>query len=44
MPQAPSFVPNIFLAKPAECVKATERVFHAAGQASKVELPVVEPR
>jgi putative CocE/NonD family hydrolase len=37
-----TFVPNIFFAKPTEYKKATERVYHAAGQASFVELPVVE--
>jgi putative CocE/NonD family hydrolase len=39
-----TFVPNIFLAKPADYVKATERVFHAGAEASKIELPVVETR
>ncbi|CAN5669941.1 CocE/NonD family hydrolase [soil metagenome] len=37
-----TFVPNIFFAKPADYKKATERVYHAPGQASFVELPVVE--
>ena len=36
-----TFVPNIFFAKPEDYKKATERVYHAAGQASYVELPVV---
>jgi predicted acyl esterase len=36
-----TFVPNIFEAKPGDYVKATQRVYHAAGQASFVELPVV---
>jgi len=36
-----TFVPNIFFAKPADYVKATERVYHAAGQASYIDLPVV---
>ena len=36
-----TFVPNIFWAKPADYRKATQRVFHAPGQASFVELPVV---
>jgi len=36
-----TFVPNIFFAKPADYVKATQRVYHAAGQASYVDLPVV---
>jgi putative CocE/NonD family hydrolase len=38
-PQA--FVPSIFWAKPGDYVKATQRVYHAPGQASFVELPVV---
>jgi putative CocE/NonD family hydrolase len=37
-----TFVPNIFFAKPAEYVKATQRVYHAAGEASYIDLPVVE--
>jgi len=36
-----TFVPSIFWAKPADFVKATQRVFHAPGQASFVELPLV---
>jgi predicted acyl esterase len=36
-----TFVPNIFFAKPADYVKATQRVYHAAGQASYIDLPVV---
>ncbi|MES2129711.1 MAG: CocE/NonD family hydrolase [Pseudomonadota bacterium] len=36
-----SFVPNIFLAKPADYIKATQRVYHAAGMESAIELPVV---
>ncbi|HEY3350527.1 MAG TPA: CocE/NonD family hydrolase [Thermoanaerobaculia bacterium] len=36
-----TFVPSIFWAKPADYVKATQRVFHAPGQASFVELPLV---
>ena len=39
-----TFVPNIFLAKPGDYKKATQRVFHALGQASFVELPIVNPR
>ena len=38
-PQA--FVPNIFLAKPGDYVKATQRIYHAAGAASFIDLPVV---
>jgi len=36
-----TFVPNIFWAKPADFKKATQRVYHAPGKASFVELPVV---
>jgi putative CocE/NonD family hydrolase len=36
-----TFVPNIFFAKPADYVKATQRVYHAADEASFIELPVV---
>ena len=36
-----TYVPNIFFAKPQDYVKATERVYHAAGEASFIELPVV---
>ena len=36
-----TFVPNIFFAKPEDYKRATERVYHSAGQASYVELPVV---
>ena len=36
-----TFVPNIFWAKPEDYRKATQRIYHAAGQASFVELPVV---
>jgi len=36
-----TFVPNIFWAKPGDYVKATQRVYHAPGQASFVELPIV---
>ena len=36
-----TFVPNIFWAKPEDYRKATQRVYHAPGQASFVELPVV---
>ena len=39
-----TFVPNIFWAKPEDYKKATQRVYHAAGQASAVELPVVEEK
>jgi len=36
-----TFVPNIFFAKPSDYVKATQRVYHAAGQASYIALAVV---
>jgi predicted acyl esterase len=35
------YVPNIFFAKPQDYVKATQRVYHAAGEASFIDLPVV---
>ncbi len=35
------FVPNIFEAKPADYEKATQRVWHEAGEASFISLPVV---
>ncbi len=34
-------MPNIFFAKPADYVKATQRVYHAGDTASFIELPVV---
>ncbi len=37
-----TFVPNIFWAKPDDYKKALQRVYHAPGQESFVELPVVE--
>ncbi len=36
-----TFVPNIFWAKPEDYRKATQRVYHAPGEASSIELPVV---
>jgi putative CocE/NonD family hydrolase len=36
-----TFVPNIFWAKPGDYRKATQRIYHAPGLASFVELPVV---
>ena len=36
-----TFVPNIFWAKPGDYRKATQRIYHTAGQASFVEMPVV---
>jgi len=35
-----TFVPNIFLAQPADFVKATQRIFHTPDAASYVDLPV----
>ena len=35
-----TFVANIFQARPADYVKATQRVFHSLGSASYVDLPV----
>jgi uncharacterized protein len=37
-----SFVPNIMFAQPASYVKATQRVWHAPGSASAIELPAME--
>lgn len=39
-----TFVPNIFWAKPGDFRKATQRIYHASGQSSFVELPLVTPR
>jgi predicted acyl esterase len=36
-----TFVSNIFLAQPADYVKATQRIYHAPGAQSFIELPVV---
>ncbi len=36
-----TFVPNIFWAKPADYKKAVQRIYHARGQESFVELPLV---
>ena len=36
-----TFVPNIFWAKPGDYRKATMRVYHAPGQSTFIELPVV---
>ena len=36
-----TFVANIFFAKPTDYVKATQRVYHSAGEASFIDLPVV---
>ena len=37
-----TFVPNIFLAKPEDYRKATQRVYHGADESSYIALPVVE--
>jgi uncharacterized protein len=39
-----TFVPNIFLAKPSDYRKATQRIYHAPGQATFIDLPLVESR
>src|SRR5215472_6563501 len=39
-----TFVPNIFWAKPETYHKATQRIYHEAGETSYVELPVAEKR
>jgi hypothetical protein len=36
-----TFVPNIFWAKPSDYRKAVQRIYHAPGQASFIELPLV---
>jgi uncharacterized protein len=36
-----TFVPNIFFAKPGDYVKTVQRVYHASGASSFVDLPVV---
>jgi putative CocE/NonD family hydrolase len=36
-----TFVPSIFWAKPGDYQKATQRIYHAPGAASLIELPVV---
>ncbi len=36
-----TFVPNIFLAKPGDYVKATQRIYRKSGAASFIELPIV---
>jgi len=39
-----TFVPNIFFAKSADYVKATQRVYHTPAHASFIDLPVVAGR
>jgi uncharacterized protein len=36
-----TFVPNVFFATPADYVKATQRVYHSAGVASSIDLPLL---
>ena len=36
-----TFVPNIFYARPGDYRKATQRIYHAPGMESTIELPVV---
>jgi putative CocE/NonD family hydrolase len=36
-----SYVPNIMYAKPESYIKATQRIWHAPGSATAIELPVV---
>jgi uncharacterized protein len=36
-----TFVPNIFFAKPTDYQSATQRIYHAPGKSSFVELPIV---
>ena len=39
-----TFVPSIFWAKPGDYQKATQRVYHAPGEESYIELPLVNAR
>ena len=39
-----TFVPNIFWAQPGDYRKAVQRIYHASGQASFIELPLVTPQ
>ena len=36
-----TFVPNIFFAKPADYVKATQRIYASQKYPSRIELPVI---
>jgi hypothetical protein len=38
-----TFVPNIFWAKPLDYQKAVQRIYHAPGQESFIEMPIVSP-
>ena len=37
-----TYVPNIFFAKPGDYVTATQRIYHAPGEASYIDLPTVQ--
>jgi putative CocE/NonD family hydrolase len=37
-----TFVPNLFFAQPKDYVKATQRIYHAQGEASFIDLPVAQ--
>ena len=37
-----TFVPNIFLAEPADYRKATQRIYHSPGEATYIDLPIVK--
>jgi putative CocE/NonD family hydrolase len=39
-----TFVPNIFWARPEDYRRATQRIYHAPGQTSMIELPLVTMR
>jgi len=39
-----TFVPNVFYAQPKDYVKATQRVYHAVGATSFIELPTVSQK
>jgi predicted acyl esterase len=39
-----TYVANIFLANRSDYKKATIRLFHSPGRASRIELPVVAPK
>ena len=39
-----TYVGNIFFAKPGDYVRATQRVYHAPGEASYIDLPIVQQK
>jgi hypothetical protein len=39
-----TFVQNLFFAKQGDYIKATQRIYHAAGVASSIDMPVVSAR